>query len=123
MTFQQTEQSNQQKTRTRRLRKKLRVGEFQELGFFIIFRFDSKLHTLDQALDHWIEFVESHSWGFSGGGGEESDILSGYMTSFERGSLGEVDRELACQWLDSQLGFTCIQCSTLSDAWHGPWEE
>ena len=49
----------QAKSRTRRLRKKLRVGEFQELGFSISFRFDSQRYTLDQALDHWIEFVES----------------------------------------------------------------
>ncbi|MCE9967497.1 YggL family protein [Aeromonas salmonicida] len=113
----------QAKSRTRRLRKKLRVGEFQELGFSISFRFDSQLHTLDQALDHWIEFVESQGWGFGGGGGEGSDILSGYLASFERGTLWEVDRERARQWLDSQPGFTCTQCAELSDAWHGPRED
>lgn len=113
----------QAKPRTRRLRKKLRVGEFQELGFAIDFRFDKQLYTLDQALDHWIEFVESQGWGFGGGGGEGSDILSGYLASFERGTLGEDDRERARQWLDSQHGFTCIQCAELSDAWHGSWEE
>lgn len=123
MTMQQTKQPNQQKTRTRRLRKKLRVGEFQELGFSISFRFDSQRHTLDQAIEHWIEFVESQGWSFGGGGGEGVDILSGYLASFKRGCLGEDDRELARQWLDSQPGFTCIQCSNLSDSWHGPWEE
>ncbi|WP_429169683.1 50S ribosome-binding protein YggL [Aeromonas rivipollensis] len=98
-------------------------AEFQELGFSISFRFDSQLHTLDQALDHWIEFVESQGWGFGGGGGEGSDILSGYLASFERGTLWEVDRERARQWLDSQPGFTCTQCAELSDAWHGPRED
>jgi len=71
----------QAKSRTRR--------EFQELGFSISFRFDSQRYNLDQALDHWIEFVESQGWGFGGGGGEGSDILSGYLASFERGTLGE----------------------------------
>ena len=113
----------QAKPRTRRLRKKLRVGEFQELGFTISFRFDSQRYNLDQALDHWIEFVESQGWGFGGGGGEGSDILSGYLASFERGTLGEADRDRARQWLGNQPGFACIQCAELSDAWHGPWEE
>lgn len=113
----------QAKPRTRRLRKKLRVGEFRELGFAIDFRFDNQLYTLDQALDHWIEFVESQGWGFVGGGGEGSDILSGYLTSFEQGTLGEADRVRARQWLVSQPGFACTQCAELSDAWHGPWEE
>lgn len=113
----------QAKPRTRRLRKKLRVAEFQELGFAIDFRFDSQHYTLDQALDHWIEFVESQGWGFGGGGGEGSDALSGYLVSFKRGTLGEADRERASQWLDSQPGFACIRCAELSDAWHGPWEE
>lgn len=111
----------QAKPRTRRLRKKLRVGEFQELGFAIDFRFDSQLYTLDQALDQWIEFVESQGWGFGGGGGEGTDMMSGYLVSFERGSLGEGDRERARQWLDSQPGFACIQCAELSDAWHCSW--
>ena len=49
--------------------------------------------------------------------------LSGYLVSFERGTLGEADREHARQWLDNQPGFACIQCVELSDVWHGPWEE
>ncbi|WP_347114299.1 50S ribosome-binding protein YggL [Leclercia sp. S52] len=111
------------KPRTRRLRKKLRVGEFQEFGFTISFRFDSQQYNLDQALDHWIEFVEAQGWGFAGGGKEGSDILSGYLVRFKRGTLNDADRELAQQWLDSQPGFACIQCTELSDAWHGPWTE
>ena len=78
----------QAKPRTRRLRKKLRVGEFQELGFTISFRFDSLRHTLDQALDHWIEFVESQGWGF-GGDGEEPDTLSGYPKRHLKCQSGE----------------------------------
>ncbi|MCX4036816.1 50S ribosome-binding protein YggL [Aeromonas caviae] len=69
------------------MRKKLRVGEFQEFGFAIDFRFDSQKYTLDQALDHWIEFVESQGWGFGGGGGEGSDILSGYLVIWLSGYL------------------------------------
>ena len=43
----------QAKPRTRRLRKKLRVGEFQELGFAIDFRFDSQLYVnADRKLIH-----------------------------------------------------------------------
>ncbi|WP_429169088.1 50S ribosome-binding protein YggL [Aeromonas rivipollensis] len=69
------------------MRKKLRVGEFQEFGFAIDFRFDSQKYPLDQALDHWIEFVESQGWGFGGGGGEGSDILSGYLVIWLSGYL------------------------------------
>lgn len=112
--------NQQTKSRSRRLRKKLRVGEFRELGFTITFLFDNQHYSADQALDLWIEFVESQGWGF-GGGCEETDSLSGYLVRFKRGTLSEADIEHAQQWLDHQPGFTCIQCSELNDAWHGPW--
>jgi len=111
------------KPRTRRLRKKLRVGEFQEFGFAISFRFDSQHCNLEQALNQWIEFVESQGWGFAGGGKEGADILSGYLVRFKRGTLNDADRGLAQQWLDGKPGFACIHCGELSDTWHGPWEE
>lgn len=46
--------------RSRRLRKKLRIDEFQELGFEVEFVSDPKAGvSSDEGMDRWIEFVES----------------------------------------------------------------
>jgi uncharacterized protein YggL (DUF469 family) len=63
--------TEREKPRKRRLRKKLHVGEFQELGFEVRFSWQSDAeHDFDEKLDEWIDFVESQGWAF--GGGEES---------------------------------------------------
>lgn len=46
------------KPRKRRLRKKLRVGEFQEFGFQVEFDLGSDTHMpFDDALDEWIALL------------------------------------------------------------------
>ena len=66
------------KPRKRRLRKKLRVGEFQEFGFQVEFDLGSDTHMpFDDALDEWIDFVESQEWAFGGGGNIEGRKIEG----------------------------------------------
>ena len=109
------------KNRSRRLRKKLHVGEFQEFGFNFSFTADLQQKGFDDALDDWIDFIESQGWCFGGGGSDHQ--IKGYLTQVDSGTLTESDRELVAQWLTSQSWVTTHQLDPLSDAWYGPWPE
>lgn len=108
------------KPRKRRLRKKLRVGEFQELGFEIEFHLKSDLKiTVEEALDLWIEFVESQGWAFGGGGDIASKEIEGFVAKDGRGSLTEEDRLSAEKWLTDNEWVDDFHVGQLKDAWHG----
>lgn len=108
------------KPRMRRLRKKLRVGEFQELGFEIKFQLKPDLEiAFDEALDSWIAFVESQGWTFGGGVNMASKELEGFVTKEGRGSLTEADRLAAEKWLADQEWVAEFHVEQLKDAWHG----
>ena len=113
----------QQKPRSRRLRKKLHVGEFQEFGCNVTFCFDARHIDLESALDHWLAFVESHNWAFGGGGSLQGDEVRGYLVAATQGSLIEADRQRINDWLQTQPWVLTGQSGPLTDAWHGPWEE
>lgn len=111
------------KNRSRRLRKKLHVGEFQEFGVELTFTIDLTLVGFEEALDLWIDFVETQGWGFYGGGDQSGQEISGYLCQFAGGTLTESDREWAAHWLSAQSWVTTHQLAPLSDAWYGPWDE
>lgn len=106
------------KPRSRRLRKKLRVGEFQEFGIDIQILFDKEIITLDSALNLWIEFIESKGWVFGGGGSENSELLSGFICQSNRGALGEHDLLAIRKWSDKQNWIKSTVTQQLQDAWH-----
>mgnify|MGYP000853212791 CR=1 FL=1 len=111
------------KNRSRRLRKKLHVGEFQEFGFQLMFSLKPQLASFEEALDRWLEFIESQGWGFGGGGVLSGLEIGGYLCQIAGGSLTEADREQAACWLASQPWVASHQIDPLSDAWYGPWQE
>jgi uncharacterized protein YggL (DUF469 family) len=62
------------KERSRRLRKKLRVDEFQELGFDVQWTFEDSVSEadIDAIVDQFIdEVIEPRQIGFHGGGHKE----------------------------------------------------
>lgn len=64
--------------RSRRLRKKLRVDEFQELGFDVSWRFADSVseEQIDPLVDRFIdEVIEPRGLGFHGGGHREWEAL------------------------------------------------
>ncbi len=108
------------KPRKRRLRKKLRVGEFQELGFEVEIRFaPGDEPAFDDALYVWIDFVESRDWSFGGGGSVEGRKLDGFIAKDGRGTLTEADRAAAEGWLKEASWVEGFQVGPLRDAWHG----
>lgn len=118
-----TLQNNTHQTRSRRLRKKLHVGEFQEFGFTLSFTIDLQQKSFDDALDDWIDYVESQGWGFYGGGDVTGNEIAGFLCQYDGGSLTESDRELVACQLAIHPWVTAHHLAPLSDLWYGPWEE
>lgn len=110
------------KNRSRRLRKKLHLEEFQEFGFQLTFTLKPELASFEEALDRWLAFIESQGWGFGGGGSLSGHEIDGYLCQLAGGTLTESDREQTAQWLTSQPWVASHQIAPLSDAWYGPWE-
>ncbi len=102
--------------RTRRLRKKLRVGDFRELGFAVSLRLSRTLSDRDFD-DLWTRFIvhaiEARDLAFGGG-------QDGFVTRAGRGSATEADREAVRAWLEAQPGVEAVTVGPLEDAWHGP---
>jgi uncharacterized protein YggL (DUF469 family) len=104
----------------RRLRKKLRVGEFTQLGFTVKYRPAQCLETvaLESLLDRFIlQAVEANDLHCGGGGGPaEWDF---FVCANGRRSSTDADREQVRRWLESQPDVTHAFVGQLVDAWHG----
>lgn len=103
------------KTRSRRLRKKLRIGEFQEHGFEV----EAKLagHLMPEKEDSFIdaflsEIIEPCSLIFGGG------LNSRFVAHGGRASATEGDRESVRSWLLPRPEVESVVIGPLIDAWH-----
>jgi len=101
----------------KRLRKKLRLREFQELGFLTDFDLNT---TFTHEAEHtfWnklIAFVESQGLEIGGG------LNSFYVVRTGRGTATEADREFLMAWLHQQPEVSNVKVWPLDDAWHGPF--
>ena len=103
------------KRRSRRLRKKLHIGEFKEEGFEVNFRFKTGL-THEEQLETLMKFIseaiESRNLLF--GGGE-----NGFITKGGRGSTTKEDRNAVNSWLASCASIEQAQVRENEDAWYG----
>ena len=102
------------KRRSTRLRKKLRVGEFKELGFSYETNLKKPLSRDDESklLDELIKIIESNNLALGGG------VKSGFVTTLKRGSVTEQQRLIIKDWLESKAEFTSTVVSDLVDAWY-----
>jgi uncharacterized protein YggL (DUF469 family) len=101
--------------RNRRLRKKLHLGEFQQLGFEVSISLRPDLGTadVDQFLDEFIlEAIEKKGLAF--GGGTEG----GFITTWERGSASEEHRAIVEAWLNQRQEVAAVSIGPLVDAWY-----
>ena len=107
------------KSRNRRIRKKLRVDEFQELGFDVAWKLPDE--TTDEAVDQFIdkffaEVIQQRELGFGG----EGDVLwHGLICTQKLGKCTEEDRQAVENWLKDN-GATAVSVSELYDVW---WAE
>ncbi len=100
------------KQRSRRLRKKLHVGEFQEFG--LAFKVQRKAGALD------ISFVDAlltdviDPRGLEFGGWASG----GFVSRLGHGSLTEEDRQVLIDWLSKRADVETVLMSGLVDAWY-----
>jgi uncharacterized protein YggL (DUF469 family) len=103
----------------RRQRKKLRVGEFQELVFKVSIRFGQPMEgpQFDAFMDGFIDLVESRRLAAGGGGGGlEAEWV---VSTWNRGSTTEEDRRAVLDWLLSHPEVAGAEAGTLQDGWYG----
>ncbi|NKJ45843.1 hypothetical protein CIC12_03610 [Burkholderia sp. SG-MS1] len=107
------------KSHNRRQRKKLRIGEFQELGFEVSAAIRAPLdeQQRDAFIDALIEeCIEANGLAFGGG---VNAGFSGYITSAaRRSSATERHREIVGQWLRGRREVTDVIVGGLNDAWY-----
>ncbi len=101
------------KRRSCRLRKKLRLGEFQQLGFETLLRFRPELTDAEQAafFDAFLaEAIEAS--GLTFGGWE-----AGFVAPVQ-GSASEAQREAVRAWLAARPELAEFAVGPLIDAWY-----
>lgn len=101
--------------RSRRLRKKLCVDEFQELGFELTL--DIKEGLSDQELDAFVdafldECIEGNGLGYVG------DEDYGFVCLGKRGSVSEEQRAQVEAWLKARPELNGSTLSPLMDVWY-----
>lgn len=111
-------QNEMNKHRSRRLRKKLRVGEFQEFGVNIELVFNHTNLEFEQAIDELLDYVEAQECVFYGGGKLAGNNISGFVCRSERGSLTETQVNELKNWLQQTPWITTFSVSGFIDVWH-----
>ena len=104
----------------KRLRKKKRVGEFQELCFELRAELRSDLDDaeLEGFVDRLIDTVEARKLSFGGGAGR-NQLLEGVVTRDGRGSTTEDDRAALAAFLEAEGIIVRHDVGALVDAWYG----
>lgn len=103
------------KSRSPRLRKKLHLDEFQELGFDVETELKEQLvGDAEEAL--LMAFLEGviEPRGLIYGGG----VACGYVCKAGGGSATNEDRKVAQEWLQARSEFASVKVHDLSDAWY-----
>ncbi|ACZ75775.1 protein of unknown function DUF469 [Dickeya parazeae Ech586] len=104
------------KNRSRRLRKKLHIDEFQEFGFSVSWRFaqGTSVEEIDRTLDLFVdEVIEPNGLAFEGSGYLQWE---GLVCLQQLGNCTDEQRELVRNWLESHQ-LTEVTVSDLFDIW------
>jgi hypothetical protein len=107
------------KNRSRRIRKKLRVDEFQELGFDVAWKLKDDItgDEIDTFIDNFFtQVIEPNNLGF---GGEGDTLWHGLICTQTLGKCTDEDRAAVEKWL-TENGATAVSVSELYDIW---WAE
>ena len=104
----------------KRLRKKLRRGEFRGYGFAVAWQFASALGAQATGLffDALLDAVQARGLTFGGGGGSRGG--SGFVCKAKRGSATEEDRAEIAGWFRALEPALSATVGPLEDARQGP---
>lgn len=100
--------------RSRRLRKKMRIDEFQEIGFIVTWSFPegTAIEQVDATIDQFIHDVfEVHDLSFEGGGYLQWE---GLVCQQKIGKCTEEHRGLVSNWLEDK-GMLEVRVGELMD--------
>ena len=103
----------------KRIRKKLYLGEFRELGFEVEAQFRGGVDAAgrDAFLERFVDAVAREGLAF--GGGTSAAGLDGFLTLDHRGSATEQHRERVQALLSGDAAIASPKVGPLVDAWHG----
>jgi len=102
--------------RSRRLRKKMHIDEFQELGFSVAWTFPqgTSVEEIDAAVDAFInEVIEPNGLAFDGSGYLQWE---GLVCLQKIGKCTNEHRELVRQWLETR-NMGSVTVTELFDVW------
>lgn len=104
------------KNKSKRVQKKLFLGEYAIFGFEVSGQFTQGGESeIDSCFDDFIDFVESRNLCF--GGGYTRQEFDGFITAVDfRISTTEDDRQAIEEWLSSQDKLSNIVVGSLVDA-------
>jgi len=114
--------TSSQRRMNARQRKKRRVGEFKELCFDVelVFRSPIDSEQWDRFADDLFDFLDRrHLTGGGFGGRFPLNETDGIITTYDRGSTTEEDREAVTQWLRERSEIAEVRALDFKDAWHG----
>ncbi|OXI69303.1 hypothetical protein CFB81_11880 [Burkholderia sp. AU28863] len=102
----------------RRQRKKLHIGEFQELSFNATAHYRNDMTDLErgQLIDAFIDFVEAN--GLLTVASADEGIGAYVISGAPRGTTIDADRELVRGWLAARPELKDVQVSEFADAWY-----
>ena len=103
------------KQRSRRQRKKMRIGEFQEFGFEYELKVKAELSPEQEEalMDRFVrELLVPRNLAAAGW------VREGFVTAFTRGSASDEDRQATQAWLAAQPEVGEATVSSLKDAWY-----
>jgi uncharacterized protein YggL (DUF469 family) len=121
----QTPSTGNLKRLNRRQRKKMLVGEFQELVFEVRVSFHTpqEATAYDAFLDAFIDFTESRQLVLGGlDGSLPVSEVDGLVSKAGPGSVSEADRVAVREWLEQRPGVSKVELGELVDGWYG-WDQ
>jgi uncharacterized protein len=103
----------------RRQRKKLHLGEFQEMGFPLHWEFRETLDekARDQFFDSFVSMLESRGLCCAGGFSAEGCDL--FVARLGRGTVSPEDQGAIVDWLQGVQLVVSVCAGALVDTWHG----
>jgi uncharacterized protein YggL (DUF469 family) len=103
----------------KRLRKKLHIGEFQELGFSLSFQFKDGMAPEQQEAfikSFLIEGIEDRGLCFIGSGNQTE--WDGLVMQNPQGTVSEEQRQNVIDWLTRSDDLQSYEASELLDIWY-----